>query len=187
MSNLRLFDIDIFNLPNKDYEYKFDINGEFFAHFEDRFVDKGSLVANVKLIKHSGTLELQFDIHGTVVLTCERSLDEYDETIDCSEKLLLKFGDENVEISDEIILVTRDTHRFNVAQYIYEFIGISIPIVKRHPRFKTEELDSEDEDDDVRLVYQSSTAPEEEIEEAEEEKKEDPRWALLKNFKNNLN
>jgi len=186
MANLRLFDIDIYNLPNKDYEYQFDINEEFFAFFEDSIVEKGTLEAKVKLVKHTGTLELLFDINGTVVLTCDRSLDEYEETIHSKERLLLKYGDENAELSDDIISITRDTHRFNVAQYIYEFIGIAIPIVKRHPRYKTE-IATDDEDDDVRLIYQSSTAPEQETDEQEEEKDEDPRWALLKNLKNNLN
>lgn len=182
MASLRLFEIDIYNLPNKEYEYQFDINDSFFAQFEDSIVTKGSLVAKVNLVKHPGTLELQFDIEGTVVLTCDRSLDEYDELIQCNERLLLKYGEENIEISDEIISITRDTHRFNVAQYIYEFIGIAIPIVKRHPRFKTEDEGNEEE---VRLIYQSSTAPEDESE--KEEENEDPRWALLKNLKNNLN
>jgi uncharacterized protein len=185
MANLRLFEIDIYNLPNKEYEYQFDINDKFFAQFEDSIVTKGNLVAKVKLLKHPGTLELHFDIQGTVVLTCDRSLDEYDETLHSTERLLLKYGEENAEISDEIISITRDTHRFNVAQYLYEFIGIAIPIVKRHPRYKTEE-DNDDEEDGVRLIYQSST-PEEEDESEGKEENEDPRWALLKNLKNNLN
>ncbi len=184
MANLRLFEIDIYNLPHQEYEYQFDINDSFFAQFEDSIVTKGSLVAKVTLVKHPGTLELHFDINGTVVLTCDRSLDEYNEIIDSNERLLLKYGEENAEISDEIISITRDTHRFNVAQYIYEFIGIAIPIVKRHPRFKTEQDDKND-DEEVRLIYQSGTAPDETSEGTENQ--EDPRWALLKNLKNNLN
>lgn len=181
MANLKLFDIDIHNLSLKEYDYQFDIDNNFFAQFEDSIVDKGRLTAKVNMSLHPGVIEMDFDIQGTVVITCDRSLEEYDQAINSNERLLFKFGDENTEISEEIISITRDTHRINVAQYIYEFITIAIPFVKRHPRFKTEENDNEE----VKLIYQSSTAPAEEEEDNKDS--EDPRWALLKNLKNNLN
>ncbi len=181
MASLKLFDIDIHNLSLKEYDYQFDIDNSFFSFFEDSIVDKGNLVAKVNMSLHPGVIEMDFDIQGTVVITCDRSLEEYDQAINSNERLLFKFGDENTEISEEIISITRDTHRINVAQYIYEFITIAIPFVKRHPRFQEEE----DNNEEVKLIYQSSTAP---VEEEEENKdSEDPRWALLKNLKNNLN
>ncbi|MDB5257505.1 MAG: hypothetical protein JWM14_2200 [Chitinophagaceae bacterium] len=181
MASLKLFDIDIHNLSQEEYEYQFDIDNSFFSLFEDSIVDKGSLAAKVNMSLHPGVIEMDFDIQGTVVITCDRSLEEYDQAINSNERLLFKFGDENTEISEEIISITRDTHRINVAQYIYEFITIAIPFVKRHPRFQQEE----DDEEEVKLIYQSSTAPAEEEEENKES--EDPRWALLKNLKNNLN
>jgi uncharacterized protein len=180
MASLKLFDLDIHNLSLKEYDYQFDINDSFFTLFEDSLVNKGRLVAKVKMSLHPGVIEMDFAIRGTVVITCDRSLEEYDQTIHSNERLLFKFGDENTEISEEIISITRDSHRINVAQYIYEFITIAIPFVKRHPRFKKEEHNEEE----VTLIYQSSTAP---IEEDEQKESEDPRWALLKNLKNNLN
>jgi len=181
MAGIKLFDIDIHNLSQKEYEYQFDIDDSFFALFEDSIVDKGHLAAKVNMSLHPGVIEMDFHIEGSVVITCDRSLEEYDQKIHSNERLLFKFGDENAEISEEIISITRDTHRINVAQYIYEFITIAIPFVKRHPRFQEEE----DNNEEVKLIYQSSTAPAEEEEENKDS--EDPRWALLKNLKNNLN
>jgi len=182
MAGLKLFDIDIHNLSQKEYDYQFDIDDRFFTLFEDSIVDKGSLKTKVSMSLHPGVIEMQFDIQGTVVITCDRSLEKYDEAINSNERLLFKFGDENTEISEEIISITRDTHRINVAQYIYEFITIAIPFKKRHPRFRDEE---ENDEEEVKLIYQSSTAPADEEEEKKEN--EDPRWALLKQIKNNLN
>ncbi|MDF2455874.1 MAG: hypothetical protein K0R51_1867 [Cytophagaceae bacterium] len=180
MASLKLFDIDIHNLSLKEYDYQFDIDNSFFALFEDSIVEKGSLTAKVNMSLHPGVIEMDFAIQGSVVIICDRSLEEYDQEINTNDRLLFKFGDENTEISEEIISITRDTHRINVAQYIYEFITIAIPFVKRHPRFQQEE----DNDDEVKLIYQSSTAP---AEDEEDKDSEDPRWALLKNLKNNLN
>ena len=182
MASLKLFDIDILNLSLKEYDYQFDIDDNFFGLFEDSIVDKGSLIAKVHMHLHPGVIKMDFAIEGRVVITCDRSLEEYDQEVNTNERLLFKFGEENTEISEEIISITRDTHRINVAQYIYEFITIAIPFVKRHPRFTKEEDNNEEE---VKLIYQSSTAPAEE--EEENKNSEDPRWALLKNLKNNLN
>ena len=182
MAHLKLFDIDIHNLSQKEYEYQFDIDNNFFALFEDSIVEKGSLTAKVNMSLHPGVIEMDFAIQGRVVIICDRSLEEYDQEINTNDRLLFRFGDENTEISEEIISITRDTHRINVAQYIYEFITIAIPFVKRHPRFKDED---ENDEEEVKLIYQSSTAPAEEEEENKDS--EDPRWALLKNLKNNLN
>jgi uncharacterized protein len=183
MASLKLFDINIHNLSLKEYDYQFDIDDSFFALFEDTIVQKGRLVAKINMSLHPGVIEMDFDIQGTVTITCERSLEEYEQKIQSNERLLFKFGEENTEISEEIVSITRDTHRINVAQYIYEFITIAIPFIKRHPRF----MEEEDNNEDVKLIYQSSTAPLEEEEEKENKDSEDPRWALLKNLKNNLN
>ena len=183
--NIRTFEIDIYNLKDKDYKYQFEVGADFFQNFEDSYTQEGNVLVDLLVTKHPGMLELLFDIKGTVRLTCDRSLEEYDEEINTQNRLILKFGDENKEITEEIISVTRDTHRFNTAQYIYEFIGLAIPIVKRHPKFKEEnDLNSGDI-----LIYQTGSLeddePEEEI--SDEEKPVDPRWDLLKQIKNNLN
>ena len=45
---------------------------------------------------------LMFDIAGTVELTCDRSLDVFDEPIHIQEKLILKFGEKAEILSDDI-------------------------------------------------------------------------------------
>jgi uncharacterized metal-binding protein YceD (DUF177 family) len=70
-----------------------------------------------------------------------------------------------------------------VAQYIYEFIGLAIPMKRLHPRFEEEE--QEDEDIEGILIY--STKKEGDDPEDEEDEKIDPRWDILNNLKKNIN
>ena len=58
----------------------------------------------------------------------------------------------------------------NIAQHIYDFIGISLPMKKLHPRFRNEDID-----EDGFLVYTSEQEPTEELKVQEV----DPRWAAL--------
>ena len=177
MKELRKFDIHITQLEQKEHGYEFEGGNAFFKAFEQELITQGNFKAVVTLNKSSTMLLLLFDIVGTVELTCDRSLDVFDEPIHIQEKLILKFGDKAEILSDDIEIITRDTATINVAQPIFDFIGLAIPIKKLHPRFRTEDTD----DDGNILIYSTdSVKPEADL---EEEKEIDPRWAALKKLK----
>ncbi|MEA5141403.1 YceD family protein [Arcicella rigui] len=202
-SILNTFRIDIFRLENKQYLHEFEGDDNFFAALEQDLIEKGHFKAQVTLDKSEVMIQLLYHIVGSVELTCDRSLDTFDFPIDVTQRLILKFSDHTEEVSDELILIDRNTQYINVAQDIYEFIGLQIPMKKLHPRFINEEqsLKTFDEDDDAfddeeefiwedegEIVYSTSTddGEEEEEEKAEDAEPEiDPRWAILKKLNNN--
>ncbi|MCU0431604.1 MAG: DUF177 domain-containing protein [Cytophagaceae bacterium] len=177
MSELKEFDIDIIRLSNGNYEYDFELGHSFFAQFPNSILDRGALKAKVQLEKNERLLMCVFLIKGTVTLVCDRSLEEFEEELSFKEKLAFKYGEEWKELSDEIIQIPYDTQKLNVAQYIFEFIGLQIPIKKLHPRFRNEE----DEMGETKLIYKSDLL------EDEDKFNIDPRWEALKKIKKDLN
>lgn len=180
------YKIDIFKLENKLHTFEFEGGNEFFAELEQELVEKGQFKATITLDKSETMIQMKYHIVGNVELTCDRSLELFDFPIDTVEKLILKFGDHNEELSDELYLIDRNTQQLNIAHDLFEFIGLEIPMKKLHPRF----LGDVDEDDDFEdeegiLVY--STGGDEEDEPADDEPIDedsiDPRWAALKNLK----
>ena len=178
---LRKYDIQIFGLENKSYEYDFESGDAFFNALEQDLIERGSCQTHLVLDKSSTMIQLTFHIQGTVELTCDRSLDPFDEPIDIQEQLFLKFADRAEELTDEIELIPWDTAQINVARYIFDFIGLALPMKKLHPRFREEESE-EDDEVEGKLVYRSS--PEESAEEAGEPPI-DPRWEALRKLNNN--
>ena len=177
MKELRKFDIHITQLEQKDYIYEFEGGNAFFEAFEQELITQGNFKAVVKLNKSATMMVLMFDIAGTVELTCDRSLDVFDEPIHIQEKLILKFGEKAEILSDDIEIIARDTATINVAQPIFDFIGLAIPIKKLHPRFRNEDTD----DDSNVLIYSTESVKSEA--DLEGEKEVDPRWAALKKLK----
>ena len=57
-------------------------------------------------------------ITGTVQLTCDRSLDEFDQPLDIREQLLVRFGDEAKELDDNVLQITPDTQSLPLAQHL---------------------------------------------------------------------
>ncbi len=183
----RTFDIEVIKFVEGRHEIDFEIGDSFFQHFEDNhLVEKGNLTVRVKINKGANLIEMVFQIQGKVRLTCDRSLEEYDQPLDIEETMIYKYGSEEAEINEDVIMITRDTPSVNVAQLIYEFILLNLPAKKIHPDYRNE-LDEDDFEGEGGIVYlDEEEFEDDELEDnSEEETKEiDPRWASLKNLKN---
>ena len=182
MKFLRTFDVEIIRLPEGEHRFPFEVDEKFFSLFEDNSIlSKGNLLAVVVLKKDVNLIEARFEIDGTVELICDRSLETFDYPLHTVQKVLFKYGPEEMEINDEIYMITRDTPKINFAQLIYEFIFLAVPLKKIHPDY-LEEMDEEDYDSEGKLVYISEEEREEdETPTAKEDV--DPRWEILKNLK----
>lgn len=182
MNPLRAYDIHIVGLDNKRYEYDFTSDSAFFAALEQELIKAGNVQTHLVLEKSETMIRLDFHIVGTVEQTCDRSLDEYDEPVDTKQTMLLKFGDHNEELSDEIELIERNTSTINVARYIFEFISLSLPMKRLHPRYRDED-DQDNDDQNGKLIYSSDTATNND--DADDQKDIDPRWAALRKLSDN--
>jgi uncharacterized protein len=183
MKAWRDFDIDIYKLSNQKHYYNFDLEDVFFSNFPDSLLTKGKLKVDLIIEKSETFIISIFDIKGMVELTCDRSLELFDFEIITKNKLIFKFGEDLVEITDEIVTIPRDAQKINVAQYIYEFIGLAIPMKKLHPKFEKEYLEDRDDQETI-LIY--STEKDKSEEKAPEDQV-DPRWKVLNGLKHNNN
>lgn len=177
----RLYDIDIFKLDSGEHHFEMEVNDAFFTLFNFGLIEKGQARINIELHKTETMMTLDFVIKGGVELTCDRSLEAFEYPIELRERLIVKFGEEEVDLDDDILIITQNTQKINLAQFIYEIIGISLPMKKIHPDYQEEE---EDELSEGKLVY-SSGPDEQDEKESEEDESVDPRWNVLKNLKNN--
>ena len=168
MNLLKNYDIDISKLNLGQYEFQFQIKDEFFELFDYSLVDQGNLTVEVSLEKKTSFIALSFNIQGTIKLICDRSLDSYDFVLKTEKEIVLKYGEEAQELSDEIEIIPYNLQAINVARFIYEFISIEIPMKKLHPRYGNES--NEDQ-----IIFTSG--------DDFESMDIDPRWSELKKLK----
>ena len=164
--------VNILGLSLSIHHFEYDFGGEFFKKYGSGLVSEGAFKVDVALDKRETFLDTTFKINGSVRLVCDRSLDEFDYPIDASYKIIFKYGDEDKEISEDVVMIHHGTESLELGQYIYEFIALAIPMKKLHPRFEGESGEEEGG-----IVYTSET----------DEKKEetDPRWEMLKKLNKN--
>ena len=151
------------------HQFRYEINDEFFSQFDNSLVDKGSGIVVLELKLSETMMVLDFNLDLEVELVCDRSLDTFSYPIKKKEELIVKFGVENEELSEDLVVIADNVQLFDVAPYIQEYIGLSIPMKKLHPRYDGQESPT--------LIYQS------EVNEEESEDVIDPRWEALKKLK----
>jgi uncharacterized protein len=181
-----LYDLEIYRLKEGEHRFELPINDAFFEIFGGELVETGSGRAEILLDKSSRMLSLHVNIQARVRLECDRSLEPFDHPLDIQDILYVKYGEEEEELDENLLVITENTQRINVAQYLYDLIGLSLPMKRIHPDYRTEEDDDWDDTEDI-LVYQSGAKEEQEPDtaQAEEDKNIDPRWQGLKDLKFN--
>jgi uncharacterized metal-binding protein YceD (DUF177 family) len=171
------YDLQIAALSEKTHEFVFDLGTDFFEQFDQTLIPDGKLRADVKLDKTAQRIVLDVHIQGTVRLICDRTLEEFDHPIDVENQLLVRFGDEVKELDDDVLQITPDTQVLPMAQHLFDYIGLAIPMKKLHPRFQDEP--DENPDADAKLIYSTGPAADDDD---DDEDAGDPRWNALRNL-----
>lgn len=162
--------MNIIGLSQKAHRFDYAFGDEFFGKYGRSLLETGSFAAEVTLDKHETMIECNFRINGMAHLICDRSLEPFDYPMNIDRTIVFKYGQEEKELSDEIVIISRDRASLDVGQYMYELIGVNVPMKRLHPKFENEESE-------IQLVYSSP------IEETEQEDAIDPRWEKLKKLK----
>ncbi|KJF44425.1 YceD family protein [Draconibacterium sediminis] len=173
------YNIEFKGLKEGLHDYQFEVNDKFFVHFEESLVDNGEISVKVELEKRSAFLKLSFALEGWLELVCDRCLDSYQQDVSLETELFVKFGEEDeFEDGDNVIWVLPEEHAINLAQIIYEYVTLSIPLRHVHPDESGENGCNQEMIDRLNNITQFDA-------EDDEEEEIDPRWAALKNLKNN--
>jgi uncharacterized metal-binding protein YceD (DUF177 family) len=171
IGSLESLKIDLKGLEAEATSLTFDLDDSFFEALDGAEVKKGSLHVSVSIRKAPGFYELQLHTVGTIIIPCDRCLDDMEQPVDTENRLVAKLGSEYSE-EDDIIVVPEDEGILDISWFIYEFAILVIPIRHVHAPGKCnpamtqalEELSADRSSDE------------------ESNQSADPRWEKLKNL-----
>lgn len=115
------------------HDFNFKVGGEFFRAFDSTEVKDGDCDVKVLLERAETQLTLDVAITGSVVVACDRCLEDCAVPIDFRGRLLVKFSDEPGEYDGEVMWLLPAEDRVDLSQYIYESIVLSLPYQRVHP------------------------------------------------------
>ncbi len=170
---LKEFDIPFSGLKLGKHHFEFQIDKAFFDSFDYDEFNAASVEVNVILEKMSTVMELEMRAKGSVNVACDITNEPYDQPVKGALELVIKFGDTFSDEDDEILVLPHGENQFNIAQYIYEMIVLSVPSKRIHPGVLDGSLDSE------MLRKLQELQPKEQGNKTENT---DPRWDALRNL-----
>lgn len=129
MNVLSHFSVPYKGLGNGIHHLNFTVDSAFFKEFEGSHIDNGNFDVDVELDKRHDHSILFFSIEGETKTSCDRCLSQIHLPVYGDFELHVKLG-ENEESNDEIMFIHPETSILNLAQVIYEFILLSVPIIK---------------------------------------------------------
>jgi uncharacterized metal-binding protein YceD (DUF177 family) len=89
-----------------------------------------------------------------------------------------------MELDVNVLQIVPETQYLNIAQHLYDYIGLAIPMKKLHPRFVEEDQAREEEaDTEGLLIYSTGSEADENEDDDDEDGPVDPRFAALKKLK----
>ena len=149
------------------HDFKFDINDAFFTDLDYSEVKHGQVTVDLEAVREELMITLNFSMEGKVLVPCDRCADEFYIPIQSEQVFYIKLGTEEVEESDDVVVVPADQHAYDIRSLVYEYIILSIPIHRVHPEGECNPK-----------VLALLSHDEETVEESAVET--DPRWAALK-------
>ncbi len=170
------YDIEFKGLKEGLHEFEFEVDNKFFAHFEESLVDNGEITIKVVLEKRSSFIKLHLNIVGWLELNCDRCLDNYQQAISNETEMIVKFSENEFDEGENIMWVNPEEYHINLAQIIYEYITLSVPLRHVHPKNKDGKRDCNKE---MLKKLKNYMHPE-----SDDKTSTDPRWDALRNFRN---
>jgi uncharacterized metal-binding protein YceD (DUF177 family) len=168
-------------------EHEYLLDNQFFTNIDGEDVQKGKVHVQLTVTKTAGTFHLAFKLNGYAVIPCDRCLDDMSYPIDTVARLIVKFGKDYSEESDEIVIIPESEGAINLAWFLYEFVALAIPIKHIHApgkcnkqmsaKLKKHAAKSTDDDDSFDIENEDIIVTEEDMDDTT-----DPRWDALKNL-----
>ncbi len=133
MDRLAKYSIPFAGMAKGNHQFEYEIGDQFFESFENSVIEKANVHVELDFHKAENVLTLTFHFKGTIHQVCDRCLEEFDIPIDTKQILLVRFGDAGVGETDDIIVIGHSDSIINVAQHIYDYLSLSVPMRVVHP------------------------------------------------------
>ncbi len=174
--SLKEYKISPAGLKKEVHPFTFELTETFFANFEDALIQKCEIQVNVNFDNRKEPFILEMDIDGVIWSDCDKCTSTIPITLHSSFTFYVKYTtDEAMKDLDEmeIIYISKDEQEIDLAQFLYDFVHLSIPthVICDNPG-NTEYCDMEI----IGLLEQQ-----------EQENTIDPRWGDLDKLKDKLN
>ena len=178
MNDLKDFIVPFSSLKNGSNHLSFNLGKKFFEAFNFSEVNDSKISATVDFRKESNLFDIRIKWSGVYHTICDRCIGSLSINSNENFRRIIKFSHEtSLKSTGEIILISYDAYKFNLAPLLYEEFILIFPKRKIH-----ENNLCDSKQINAMNSYLINGPKSKKIK--KEEKSNDPRWDALKKLKN---
>ena len=133
MNQLEEYLVSYKSIEFGEHRFAYEIGNKFFEVYSDTDIQGASLKVLVLLNKKETHIEIDFEINGTVALSCDRCLELFDNRINIRQSIYLKSGEGNSEEDENLYFIPQSENEIDLSEFIDELIAVAIPMRRVHP------------------------------------------------------
>ena len=133
MKPINQYVINFGGLSEGSHDFKFELEKNFFENFQYDEFNSCKINVKVKLTKKLNLLELEFFCKGLINLNCHVSNEPFEHVHNSSLNLVVKFGAVFNNDNEDLLILPKGSHQFDISQQLYEMIVLSLPLKIIHP------------------------------------------------------
>lgn len=133
MGKFAPYKIQLASLADGHHEQDFECGTEFFKNMENPDVISSDVKVHMDLQKKNDTYDCTFTCKGLLKIPCDRCLDPIDHEVDTTYHIIVKYGEDYNDESDELLVIPYSDTSLNVAYMLYDTIVLTIPLRHVHP------------------------------------------------------
>lgn len=133
MALIEEYTIPFRGLKSGIYEYGFRLGKPLFEAFGSTEIKDGECAARVRMERRENGLSFDVVISGSVVVECDRCLEDCSVGIDFEGSIEAKFSEEARDYDGEVLWLMPGQSDVDLAQYLYESVVLSLPYQRVHP------------------------------------------------------
>lgn len=118
------------------HNFEFTLGKQFFENMESGDVRDADVHAQVTVDHRGDMYYLKMHVTGTIVIPCDRCLDDLQWPVDAEYDIAVKYGDAYRDDSDELLEIPDSTAALNIAYMLYDTVMLAIPMKHVHPMGK---------------------------------------------------
>lgn len=133
MGKFSAFDVPLKKLSPGVHEFTYHLDLPFFNNMENNDVHGADLSCKLTVTYKNDIYHLDFDIKGQVILLCDRCLDNLEFPIDTQYHIMVEYGDDYNDDTDDLLVIPYSDNSLNVSYMIHDTVALAIPIKHVHP------------------------------------------------------
>lgn len=136
MGNRREYDIAFVGLKPGLHEFTYEVDEKFFTDYKQADFENCHAGIKLTLEKNTSFMMLKFEVGGNVNVVCDRCGNNLGMELWDEFNMVVKLVDNPEEMNEseedpDIYYISRTESHLHIADWIYEFVTLSIPMQRR--------------------------------------------------------